>query len=184
MPAALAASRLPAAAVRCIVSHARCEKTKPPALVFPKPEPKRPTARNAAAVTGRGANAQAYGAERTTLTAQGGGSGQAVPAPNDFSGRDCGDNLTVIRRADAASAFTTAFRRVFVFCSRCRWRAAPCCAPGQRAATDSSVRLHPFERCRRVTGVALADSATRHDRNGPASVLPAGARPGFRRGCD
>jgi len=83
-------------------------------LVFPKPEPKRPTARNAAAVTGGGANAQAYEAERTTLTAQGGGSGQAVPAHNDFSARDCGDNLTVTRRADAASAFTTAFRRVLV----------------------------------------------------------------------
>src|SRR5207253_10387845 len=110
---------LPAAGGACTLfapsaPRGSCEKTKPPALAFPKPEPKRPTARNAAAVTGGGANAQAYGAERTTLTAQGGGSGQAVPAPNDFSDRDCGDRLTVTRRADAASAFPTAVRRPFV----------------------------------------------------------------------
>src|SRR5436190_22392993 len=70
-----------------------CGKTKLPAIVFPKPEPKHPTARNAAAVTGGGANAQAYEAERTTLTAQGGGSGRAVPAPNEFFDRGCDENL-------------------------------------------------------------------------------------------
>ena len=66
---------------QCQVMNSWCEKTKSPALVFPKPEPKRPTARNATAVTGGGAKAQAYEAQRTTLTAQGGGSGQAVPVP-------------------------------------------------------------------------------------------------------
>src|SRR6266568_2792034 len=52
------------------------------------------------------------------------------------------------------------------------------------AATHSSVRLHlPIERSRRVTGLSLADSATRHDRNGPASFPPASRRRRSQRGC-
>ncbi len=170
-----------------------CEKTKSPALVFPKPEPKRPTARNATAVTGGGAKAQAYEAQRTTLTAQGGGSGQAVPAPNDsgqavpapndFSDRDCGDRLTITRRADAASAFPTTVRRPFVLLPLSVASSAGLCLTVD-AATHSSVRLHlPIERSRRVTGLSLADSATRHDRNGPASFPPASRRRRSQRGC-
>ncbi len=62
VPAGLATSRIPAATVRCIVTNARCEKTKPPALVCPKPEPKRNPGRIAAAVNGGAQNPQ--GAKR------------------------------------------------------------------------------------------------------------------------
>lgn len=55
-----------------------CEQTKPPALVFPKPEPKRKPGRNAAAVNVERSRARGRVASNT-LTALGGGSGQLTP---------------------------------------------------------------------------------------------------------
>jgi hypothetical protein len=52
-----------------------CEQTKPPALVFPKPEPKSKPGRNAAAVNVERSRARGRVASNT-LTALGGGSGQ------------------------------------------------------------------------------------------------------------
>lgn len=49
---------LPATADHCAVSASCVEKTKPPALASPKPEPKSQPARNAAAVTGGGVSAR------------------------------------------------------------------------------------------------------------------------------
>ena len=61
--------------------------------------------------------------------------------------------------------------------SVCRWRAA------ERAATDSTMPLNPSKRSRRVAGMSLAESATRHDGDGPASNEPASQRRRLQRGC-
>jgi len=70
----------PATAGHCAVSTSCIEKTKPPALVFPKPEPKSKPGRNAAAVKVERRTRRARLARRSrssnTLTAIGGGSGQ------------------------------------------------------------------------------------------------------------
>jgi len=73
---------LPATAGHCAVSAPCFEKTKPPALVFPKPEPKSKPGRNAAAVKVERRTRRARLARRSrssnTLTALGGGSGQLL----------------------------------------------------------------------------------------------------------
>jgi len=61
--------------------------------------------------------------------------------------------------------------------SVCRWRAA------ERAATDSTMPLNPSKRSRRVAGMSLAESATRHDGDGPVSNEPASQRRRLQRGC-
>jgi len=79
---ATARSPFPATAAPCAISASCFEKTKPPALVFPKPEPKSKPGRNAAAVKVERRTRRARLARRSrssnTLTALGGGSGQLL----------------------------------------------------------------------------------------------------------
>jgi hypothetical protein len=85
------------------------EQTKPPALVFPKPEPKSKPGRNAAAVNVERSRARGRVASNT-LTALGGGSGQLTHRrlPLHFSSSHWSARhsvATVIRMNSANSRF-------------------------------------------------------------------------------